>query len=154
VNEWLIDRGYVTWFDLTNMKGEYAVNSLSLSLYAPECARACVYKRRKYNGRDERCDRGGRRDAVRRELAIQGVGERAQGNWDCSLYGVCPQLQSLLLTSCVLPRVFLSLHCASQCRLEANYAYQQELDMVPLMVQQDYRPQGWCKLQYYHQDLR
>eukprot|EP01043_Picozoa_sp_COSAG02_P069995 COSAG02_NODE_12222_length_1577_cov_1.075051_2_plen_137_part_00 len=44
--------------------------------------------------------------------------------------------------------LFVSLHCASQCRLEANYAYQQELDMVPLMVQQDYRPQGWCKSEY------
>ena len=26
--------------------------------------------------------------------------------------------------------------------------------MIPLMMQQDYKPQGWRKLQYYHQDLR
>lgn len=30
-----------------------------------------------------------------------------------------------------------------QCRLEANYAHQQELDMIPLMMQKDYQPQGW-----------
>jgi hypothetical protein len=38
VNESLIDRGYVTWFDLTNMKGEYAAaaTSLLLSLCPPE----------------------------------------------------------------------------------------------------------------------
>jgi hypothetical protein len=29
VNESLIDRGYVTWFDLTNMKGGHAALSLS-----------------------------------------------------------------------------------------------------------------------------
>ena len=33
VNESLIDRGYVTWFDLTNMKGGHA----ALSLCTPEC---------------------------------------------------------------------------------------------------------------------
>ena len=32
-----------------------------------------------------------------------------------------------------------------QCRLEANYAHQQELDMIPLMMQKDYKPQGWRK---------
>ena len=31
----------------------------------------------------------------------------------------------------------------AQCRLEANYAHQQELDMIPLMMQKDYKPQGW-----------
>ncbi len=34
-----------------------------------------------------------------------------------------------------------------QCRLECNYAYQQELDMIPLMMQQDYKPNGWRKSQ-------
>ena len=28
---------------------------------------------------------------------------------------------------------------------EANYAHQQELDMIPLMMQKDYKPQGWRK---------
>ena len=32
-----------------------------------------------------------------------------------------------------------------QCRLEANYAHQQELDMIPLMMQENYKPQGWRK---------
>ena len=26
---------------------------------------------------------------------------------------------------------------------EANYAHQQELDMIPLMMQKDYSPKGW-----------
>jgi hypothetical protein len=30
--------------------------------------------------------------------------------------------------------------------MEANYAHQQELDMIPLMMQQDYKPQGWLGL--------
>ena len=34
-----------------------------------------------------------------------------------------------------------------QCRLEANYAHQQELDMIPLMMQQEYKPQGWRESQ-------
>ena len=36
-------------------------------------------------------------------------------------------------------------YVSAQCRLEANYAHQQELDMIPLMMQQDYKPQGWRK---------
>ena len=35
-----------------------------------------------------------------------------------------------------------------QCRLEANYAHQQELDMIPLMMQKGYKPQGWRKSQH------
>ena len=34
-----------------------------------------------------------------------------------------------------------------QCRLEANYAHQQELDMIPLMMQKEYKPQGWRESQ-------
>ena len=29
---------------------------------------------------------------------------------------------------------------------EANYGHQQELDMIPLMMQQDYAPKGWLGL--------
>ena len=32
--------------------------------------------------------------------------------------------------------------CILQCRMEANYAHQQELDMIPLMMQKDYSPKG------------
>ena len=32
---------------------------------------------------------------------------------------------------------------SSNCRLEAQYAYQQQLDMVPLMMEDSYRPKGW-----------
>ena len=34
---------------------------------------------------------------------------------------------------------------SANCRLEANYAHQQELDMIPLMMQEDYKPNGWRK---------
>jgi hypothetical protein len=30
--------------------------------------------------------------------------------------------------------------------LEANYAHQQKLDMIPLMMQKDYAPTGWRKI--------
>eukprot|EP01046_Picozoa_sp_COSAG06_P058197 COSAG06_NODE_11603_length_1486_cov_4.829128_3_plen_110_part_00 len=33
--------------------------------------------------------------------------------------------------------------CVLQCRMEANYAHQQELDMIPLMMQKDYSPKGY-----------
>ena len=33
--------------------------------------------------------------------------------------------------------------------LEANYAHQQELDMIPLMMQKDYQPQGWRKSRHH-----
>ena len=29
---------------------------------------------------------------------------------------------------------------------EANYGHQQELDMIPLMIQKDYSPKGWLGL--------
>jgi len=32
---------------------------------------------------------------------------------------------------------------STNCRLEAQYAFQQELDMVPLMMQEDYKAKGW-----------
>ena len=37
----------------------------------------------------------------------------------------------------------LTLVLASQ---EANYGHQQELDMIPLMMQKDYSPKGWLGL--------
>ena len=35
---------------------------------------------------------------------------------------------------------------SANCRLEANYAHQQELDMIPLMMSKDFRPKGWLGL--------
>ena len=35
--------------------------------------------------------------------------------------------------------------CAHTCQ-EANYGHQQELDMIPLMMQKDYSPKGWLGL--------
>ena len=36
---------------------------------------------------------------------------------------------------------------SANCRLEANYAHQQEKEMIPLMMQKDYQPKGWRKCQ-------
>eukprot|EP01046_Picozoa_sp_COSAG06_P057970 COSAG06_NODE_11481_length_1503_cov_34.167379_2_plen_97_part_00 len=36
--------------------------------------------------------------------------------------------------------------CILQCRMEANYAHQQELDMIPLLMQKDYSPKGCVPL--------
>ena len=43
---------------------------------------------------------------------------------------------------------------SANCRMEANYAHQQELDMIPLLMQEDYKPQGWRESQYWCQVLR
>ena len=32
---------------------------------------------------------------------------------------------------------------STNCRMEAQYAFQQQKDMVPLMLEEDYRPKGW-----------
>ena len=73
-----------------------------------------------------------RRDALRRELALQGVGKRTQHLEPCFLR--CLKIDARI---CAL---------RPQCRLEANYAHQQELDMIPLMMQKDYAPKGWRKI--------
>ena len=43
----------------------------------------------------------------------------------------------------VADSIHLNLCC---CSAEANYAHQQELDMVPLMMQNHYSPKGWLGL--------
>ena len=49
--------------------------------------------------------------------------------------------------TCVTPGMLLSDDgVCSQCRLEANYAHQQEVDMIPLMMQKDFKPKGWLGL--------
>ena len=35
---------------------------------------------------------------------------------------------------------------SGNCRLEANYAHQQDVEMIPLMVQEDYKAKGWLGL--------
>ena len=59
--------------------------------------------------------------------------------WESGKTDLCFMLGDAVLTS----ELFVC-----QCRLEANYAHQQELDMIPLMMQQDYKPQGWRKSQW------
>jgi hypothetical protein len=50
------------------------------------------------------------------------------------------------LPVCCLPCICsnaVAVPCISQCRMEANYAHQQELDMIPLMMQKGYAPKGY-----------
>ena len=35
---------------------------------------------------------------------------------------------------------------SGSCRLEASYAHQLGVDMIPLTVQEDYSPSGWLRL--------
>ena len=35
---------------------------------------------------------------------------------------------------------------SANCRMEANYAHQQELDMIPLMMSEGFKPKGWLGL--------
>jgi len=35
---------------------------------------------------------------------------------------------------------------SGNCRLEANYAHQQDVDMIPLMAQEGYKAKGWLGL--------
>jgi hypothetical protein len=42
--------------------------------------------------------------------------------------------------------VSLSYKESANCRLEANYAHQQKLEMIPLMMQDSYAPKGWLGL--------
>ena len=35
---------------------------------------------------------------------------------------------------------------SGNCRLEANYAHQQDVEMIPLMVQEGYKAKGWLGL--------
>ena len=35
---------------------------------------------------------------------------------------------------------------SANCRLELNYGMQAEVDMVPLLMQQGFKPKGWLGL--------
>ena len=39
---------------------------------------------------------------------------------------------------------------SGNCRLEANYAHQQDVEMIPLMVQEDYKAKGWLVSRVVH----
>ena len=107
-------RGYLTWFDLTNMKGaRLADNPVRLVRRSSRLAAkpgVCMTR-----------IAGSTMDAM--SDAIEGA--------DVMLYGVSLQYKE-----------------SANCRLEANYAHQQELDMIPLMMQESYKPQGWRKSQH------
>ena len=51
----------------------------------------------------------------------------------------------LMLFSSLVSSAAVVVACILQCRMEANYAHQQELDMIPLLVQKDYSPKGYVR---------
>ena len=56
----------------------------------------------------------------------------------------------------VLFGVSLDYKESANCRLEANYCMQQEVDMIPLMMQRGYKPRGWLvrlQAQFYARHL-
>ncbi len=112
---------------VTNMKGERVTRYFaSLPLLSDvHRARTC----RQHDGRDELCDRGSGCDAVRREPAVQRVRKLPIGG-KLSVY------------------LAVDLHRLTWSCPQANYAHQQELDMIPLMMQEDYAPNGWCMSQH------
>ena len=57
----------------------------------------------------------------------------AVDNADVMLYGVSEQYKE-----------------SGNCRLEANYAHQQDVDMIPLMVQEEYKAKGWLVSRVVH----
>ena len=42
----------------------------------------------------------------------------------------------------------------SDCRLELQYGHQSQVEMLPLMMEKNYRPTGWRKSQYLYLVLR
>jgi hypothetical protein len=52
---------------------------------------------------------------------------------------LCPAL-------CSQPSCSLTHIASVPTSQEANYGHQQELDMIPLMMQKDYSPKGWLGL--------
>ena len=63
--------------------------------------------------------------------------------------GLCTLRVSGSLPGSCLPYVYADavvFACILQCRMEANYAHQQELDMIPLLMQKDYSPKGCVPL--------
>ena len=63
----------------------------------------------------------------------------------CALHGKACSSSSLGRVQSAELRLINCGFCRNclQCRLEANYAHQQELDMIPLMMQANYQPKGW-----------
>lgn len=82
MNKSLLERGYSTWFDLTNMNGS----------------------------------------------TMDAMSEAVEGA-EVMLYGVS-----------------LAYKESTNCRLEANYGHQQGLEMIPLMMQENFKPNGWLGL--------
>ena len=63
---------------------------------------------------------------------------------------ILPDLLCYFSVLCRVTHTALEINAADKqsanCRLEANYAHESEVDMIPLMCEKDYRPKGWLGL--------
>eukprot|EP01043_Picozoa_sp_COSAG02_P041045 COSAG02_NODE_3373_length_6852_cov_3.840071_1_plen_328_part_00 len=75
------------------------------------------------------------------ELILYGVSEKYKERCAVStvslMYGNCGPSTLALTTNA---------SCSANCRLELNYGCSAEVDMVPLLMQQGYKPKGWLGL--------
>ena len=44
----------------------------------------------------------------------------------------------------------MTAHFSANCRLELNYGMEVEVDMVPLMMQPNFKPKGWVSASLPH----
>ena len=133
----LTTRGYATWFDGVRP----LICQLWRKLYdCPSWLDSAAYMCAVINMK------GSTMDAM--SDAIEGAAVMLYGISKAYKESVNVSTQSPYSTRVVLPyRLTLASHVcenetAFQCRLEANYAHQQELDMIPLMMQKEYKPIG------------
>ena len=60
--------------------------------------------------------------------------------------GVCRAQEAVDNAAVMLFCVSLAYKESANCRLEASYGHQQEVSMIPLMMERGYRPTGWLGL--------
>ena len=67
----------------------------------------------------------------------------------------CIQCANCLLFSRLFTHaVHTCVRACPDCRLEMQYGHQQGVEMIPLMMENGYRPTGWRKSQYLYLVLR
>lgn len=140
-------RGYLTWFDLTNSASRI-LTPLAVLRAAVSPAASLAHDAVKGSTIDAMSD------------AIEGAAVMLYGVSLCykESVNVCSDVVAHVSSIGVaLIRVPLSGYLThvwtvtsvsalfSQCRLEGSYAHKIQLDMVPLMMQRDYTPEGWRK---------
>jgi hypothetical protein len=119
INEALLQRGYLTWLDVTDMTGSVVdvrlPDCLTSWLPLPLAASGCLW------------------------LLFTHTHTGA-----CS----CTQAMSDAVdnSAVMLSCISLSYKESANCRLEAQYGHQQEIPMLPLMMEENYKATGWLGL--------